>query len=457
MKKFQSTPRKALFIVFLIFSSVTGITSWSQSSDATLKELLVAGVRIDNFSSAILSYNIVLDYGTTIPPIVSATASSSHATVFITQAPSVTGAATVLVTAQDGVNKLTYTVNFSVFPIAQTNAFLKDLLAGGITVSGFDRKTTSYNVQLPFGTTDPPVVSALVDEPHATTVITQAPSVTGSAVVEVTAQDGTTKMTYTINFSLAPPSADATLSDLKIGPNTVSGFNSNIMDYNVLLPPTTSVVPVISVVTTEPHASAVIVQADSVNGTAIIVVTAQDTITTKTYSVHFSVASTDATLSDLKIDTITVADFDPNTTEYNVVLPAGTSVVPVVTATVTEPHAVASITQAGSVHGSATVEVTAQDGTTVKIYVVNFSVPTGIDTDNADQLRISMQDRKISIQSAGDIGFVQVTDIQGKLMYNRKVDSTETSVDTESWTPGIYIFHISTRNEVITRKISVIK
>ena len=276
MKTNFPNSNRALLSGLLIFFSLTGITAWSQSTDATLKELMVAGVRITNFTSEILSYNIVLDYGTTIPPIVTATASSSHALVFITQAPSVTGAATVLVTAQDGVTKLTYTVNFSVFPIAQTNAFLKDLLVGGTTVAGFDRKTISYNVSLPFGTQNAPVVTALVDEPHATTVITQAPSATGSAVVEVTAQDGTTKMTYTINFSVAPPSADATLSDLKVGPNTISGFNSGTTNYNVLLPASTSAVPVISATVTEPHANAVITQAPSDTGSATIIVTAQD-------------------------------------------------------------------------------------------------------------------------------------------------------------------------------------
>jgi len=457
MKILQSNPGKALILGLLFLSSITGISAWSQSTDATLKELLVAGVRISNFTSEILSYDLVLDYGTTIPPIITATASSSHALLLITQAPTVTGSATVLVTAQDGVTKLTYTINFSVFPIAQTNAYLKDLLVGGTTVTGFDRKTISYNVSLPFGTIDAPIVTALVDEPHATTLITQAPTATGSALVEVTAQDGTTKMTYTINFSIAPPSADATLSDLKSGLNTVSGFNPNTIEYNVLLPATTSVVPVVSAVSTEPHANAVITQAPSVNDSAKVVVTAQDGTTVKTYTIHFTVASSDATLSDLKIGSNTVSGFAGDILDYNELLPAGTTVVPVVSATVTEPHAVALITQANSVNGTAIILVTAQDSAFTKTYSVNFSLPTGIKDDIESHLRISMQDQKISIRSADDISFLQVSDIQGKLMFNRKVDSAETSVDTDTWKSGVYIFKISTQNVVITKKISVIK
>jgi hypothetical protein len=452
------TPSMRAFISGLIlFFSITGISAWSQSTDATLKELLVAGVRINNFTSEILTYDVVLDYGTTIPPIVSATASSSHALVFITQAPSVTGAATVLVTAQDGVTKLTYTVNFSVFPIAQTNAFLKDLLVDGTTVAGFDRKTTGYDVSLPFGTVSAPAVTALVDEPHATTVITQAPSVPGSAVVEVTAQDGTTKMTYTINFTIAPPSADASLSDLKVGPNTVSGFNSNTTEYNVLLSAATSVVPVVTAVTTEPHANAIITQALSDTGSSVIVVTAQDGSTIKTYTVHFIVASSDATLSDLKVGSNTISGFASDILDYQELLPAGTTVVPVVTATVSEPHAVAIITQAVSVNGTATILVTAQDTAFTETYLVHFSIPTGVKDDIESQLRIEMQGQAILIRSAGDISFLQVSDIQGKLMFSKKIDSTEISVDTGNWKSGIYIFKISTQKAVITKKISVIK
>jgi hypothetical protein len=451
-----NTP-KALLSGLIIFFSLIFTPAWSQSTDATLKDISVGGVRITNFTAAILSYDIVLDFGTTVPPIVTAIATSSHAVVFITQAPSVTGSATILVTAQDGVTKLTYTVNFSVFPIAQTNAFLKDLLVDGVSVAGFDRKTMNYNVSLPYGTLNVPVVTALVDEPHATTEITQASSLTGTAVVVVTAQDGTTKMTYSVIFSITPPSADATLSDLKVGPNTVLGFNSNIIDYNVLLPAATIEVPVVSAVVTEPHAHTVITQSASDTGSASVVVTAQDGITVKTYTVNFSLASSVATLSDLKVGPNTISGFASNVFDYNELLPAGTSVVPTVTATVTESHANAVITEAASVSGTTTIVVTAQDGTTTKTYTVNFSLPTGINSDTGGQLKIDMLNQAISIRSADNISFLEISDIQGKLMFSRKVDSTETLVDTENWKSGIYIFKIGTPTGIVNKKISVIK
>jgi hypothetical protein len=57
----------------------------------------------------------------------------------------------------------------------------------------FAAGTITYSVVLPTGTTAIPTIAATVTESHATTVITQAASVTGSGTIVVTAQDGTTK------------------------------------------------------------------------------------------------------------------------------------------------------------------------------------------------------------------------------------------------------------------------
>jgi hypothetical protein len=94
------------------------------------------------------------------------------------------------------------------------------------------------------------------------------------------------------------------------------------------------------------------------------------------------VKSNDATLSDLTVGGTTVADFDPDTTEYTVRLAEGTTGAPTASETVaaTENHtdATAVVTQATKLDGTlaertATVKVTAEDGT-VKTYTVVFVV-----------------------------------------------------------------------------------
>jgi len=87
--------------------------------------------------------------------------------------------------------------------------------------------------------------------------------------------------------------------------------------------------------------------------------------------------STDTTLSDLTVDGTTVTGFDATTLTYDVILPKGTTVVPTVVGTPTQSSpATAVTTDAGSLPGTSTVLVTAQDGSTTETYTLNFTVNT---------------------------------------------------------------------------------
>lgn len=84
------------------------------TADATLSDLQVDGASISNFSSGTTSYTYELTVGTTTAPdITMATTTQAGANAVITQATAVPGAATVAVTASNGTNMETYTVNFT--------------------------------------------------------------------------------------------------------------------------------------------------------------------------------------------------------------------------------------------------------------------------------------------------------------------------------------------------------
>ena len=87
-------------------------------------------------------------------------------------------------------------------------------------------------------------------------------------------------------------------------------------------------------------------------------------------------ASADATLKSLTYDGTSVPNFSASTTEYDVELPAGTTVVPVVAAETNDAAAKAVVTQADKLPGVAKVEVTAEDGTTKKVYQITFTKET---------------------------------------------------------------------------------
>ena len=89
----------------------------------------------------------------------------------------------------------------------------------------------------------------------------------------------------------------------------------------------------------------------------------------------------DATLRSITVNEEEIEGFAPETTAYNVELPFGTTVVPVVAATPTSSKATVSVTQATAVNGKATIHVVAEDGTTTKDYTVQFSVASTASED----------------------------------------------------------------------------
>ena len=87
---------------------------------------------------------------------------------------------------------------------AGTDISLSDLTVNGSTIAGFGPTSASYSVELPAGTTAVPVVAVTTTDINASAVITAATSIPGTTTVVVTAQDGTTTGTVSINWTLDP-------------------------------------------------------------------------------------------------------------------------------------------------------------------------------------------------------------------------------------------------------------
>ena len=106
----------------------------------------------------------------------------------------------VQVLGNDNSNGQFYEIAF-VKPQPLTDATLKSITINGEALEDFEPTTTTYNVVLPTGTTKVPAVEAT---PSAGSCkVTDADALPGSTTIEVTALDGTTKQTYTINFTVA--------------------------------------------------------------------------------------------------------------------------------------------------------------------------------------------------------------------------------------------------------------
>ena len=193
------------------------------------------------------------------------------------------------------------------------NAFLKSVSLD-VGEIDFMYHTNGYEIFVPYGTTDTPVITAETFDPDATLSITDAVDITSSteadrtSTITVTAEDGTKTNEYTILFNVTPPRTDANLSDIQLSYATLAPeFASDRTKYLVDLPDTATIAPDITPVLSDADGATFdltmpvdITAADEASRTATIVVTAQDGVTTKTYEVVFKVGggSTDLFLID---------------------------------------------------------------------------------------------------------------------------------------------------------------
>jgi hypothetical protein len=85
--------------------------------------------------------------------------------------------------------------------------------------------------------------------------------------------------------------------------------------------------------------------------------------------------ATDATLSDLKLDNVSLTGFVSGKLNYSVVLPKGTTIIPQITAvTKANSKATHTITQSPTIPGDAAVVVVSENTNTTKTYKVSFSL-----------------------------------------------------------------------------------
>ena len=173
-------------------------------SVAALTGITINGQSLSGFSADQTTYSVELPYGTTSMPSIAATA-ANEGTVQVNLPLSIPGAATIVCTSKNGQNSVTYTINLTISATPSTDATLKSLSVNGSAIGGFSADDFAYEIVIAY-TAELPVVTAVPNDAFATAVVTNVTEVTkagNDATVVVTAQDGTTQLTYTVTFKRA--------------------------------------------------------------------------------------------------------------------------------------------------------------------------------------------------------------------------------------------------------------
>ena len=387
------------------------------STDATLSGLTLSDVDFGTFSSDTESYTASVAYSvsqTTVTPTVNDSGADyfikldgvtdADGTVSLTVGENVI---TIEITAEDGKTTGKYTVTVTRAEPPSTDATLKSLMLSGINIGTFSAGTESYTASVDSSVTQTTVTPTVNDSGASYVVkldgVTDADATVSLAVgrnfitVEVTAEDTTTTKTYIVAVTRAePPSTDATLKAL-----TLSGIDFGIFD-STTTSYTASVVNSVSQTTVTPtlnDSDAIYVikiggvtDADgTISLTAgvniiTIKVKAEDTTTTRTYTIAVTRAkppSTDATLSALALSEIDFGTFSSTTTSYTASVENSVSQT-TVTPTVNDSGASYVIKLGGMTDEDGTVslavgenvitiEVTAEDDSTTKTYTVTVT------------------------------------------------------------------------------------
>lgn len=296
----------------------------------------------------------------------------------------------ILVKAEDGSSQTLYQIQFQRAP--SSNASLAEVTVNGETYSAFRPGQTNYNIELPYGTTDAPVIGYTAAEDGQVVTVTQATSPTGTATIHVTAPDGVSTMTYTLSFFVGQLK-DVTLQDIKVNGKSIIGFTPSQAVYKVSLPvgtPSLTVEPVSAypageqTITITPNP---LPTGEAINGTTVqVVVAAPGATSTKTYKLNIKIEeSSYSYLADLQVVGEQVSDinpsvfndptilaFDPEVTTYYVNLKMGTKELPYILYTPGDEYQTITIDD-GGLDGTTRISVLAGNRSDQTVYKLVFS------------------------------------------------------------------------------------
>ncbi|MBI5034250.1 MAG: cadherin-like beta sandwich domain-containing protein [Chloroflexi bacterium] len=318
---------------------------------------------------------------------------------------------TTVVTAQDGITVKTYTV--TVTRAKSANADLSGMvLSQGALTPAFASGTTAYTATVAQSVTSI-TVTPTVSDTTASVTVNGAPVTSGTPsgaialgiganliTVAVTAQDGTTTKSYTVTVTRSNLSGDANLSNLSLSSGTLTpAFSSNTTSYSATVAngvTSITVTPTLSdtnasvtvngtpVTSGSPSSAIPLVAGANVITTTV---TAHDGVTLKDYIVTVTrTPSNNADLIDLVLSdgTLTPA-FASNVTAYTATVANNVAMISV-TPTLSDTNASVMVNGFAVTSGlpsSAiflnvganliTTTVTAQDGATIKNYVVTVT------------------------------------------------------------------------------------
>jgi hypothetical protein len=434
---------------------------------ATLANLTVSsGTLTPAFSSTTYSYSVNVPYSTSSITL-TATPTDGNATVVgdgLKNLNTGNNVFTITVTAQDEVTVITYTVTVNRGYNTVTTLSNLTVSAGTLTPV-FSSTTYNYTVNVPYNMSFMTLAASPTDANATLSGVGLKNLNLGenAFIITVTAQDGVTTQNYTVTVNRAE-NTDATLANLSVSAGALSPmFNSATYNYTVNIPFSITSLT-LAATATDLNATVTGAGLKSLNvGNNIfdITVTAQDGLTTQTYTITINRdMNTVATLASL---TASEGELSPkfNSNVYTYFIDLSEYVTEItLTATPTDPNAtvvgdgVKAISTGTNIF---TITVTAQDNITELHYMLVITCPLGIAEPELPEIVVypnpTVGELRIRNYESG-IKSIEIIDMQGKKVSSFTSHSSPLiSINISHLPVGTYFVRITTEKGMVMRKI----
>lgn len=333
-----------------------------KSDNATLAMIYLDGVELSSFEPTRTQYDINLPVGTMVLPVVDVQkgeASQTYTSAFDGNVYTCT------VTAEDG-SALEYRLNFTVLRSDADTLLM--VYEDGIPVNGFRPERFHYVRTLPVGVRTLPELSYEQADRWQTVVVDTVPdAITTIYQITVLSESGR-KNVYTFVYQLQKSSVD-TLQAILVNNQELEDFSAYRMDYTFYLPAGSLAMPKVGYIAGDRWQEVEVVT--SPDGICRLIVMAENGAQ-RVYTVHFVVALSDNTeLQMIACGGQDIANFDGAVLTYNIALPYGTTMVPVITFVKAEEGQNVTLEVEG---WTARLKVFAPDGQTERLYTLHFTV-----------------------------------------------------------------------------------
>ncbi len=327
-------------------------TSMGATTSVALESVLLDGVALTGFVPTTLEYTV--PYSDVLPEV-SYTAESGRMVEILRKGDD------VMLYVQAGEEHTTYTLHFR--KQVSADCTLRAILIDGAPLAEYTPATTDYTIDLPAGSKLPVVSFEKANESQVTYFGQSAPN---TMAITVVAPSGAETI-YKVSFRIAQYD-DARLRDLQVEGHTLA-FDPDQTDYQLTLEDGAALPHLIYNV----REGQSIVVANTTADQQQILVHAESGAT-KIYTITYTrVMSSNAYLSDIRINGVSLADFEPTRFAYTDTLAWRTRVVPNVFAVGQLPNQTIT-TYFSAVNGTTRIHVVAADGTTSNDYTIAFPV-----------------------------------------------------------------------------------